>query len=129
MNTRPAETMRFFTIRRGSASLESRPIRYRDRPDVITYIHLEYARLLEFDTIRDFLKSIASYTCCHDSKEFFEAQQAIDRAMMEALWRSNQLDVQNFRLPDIGEINLRLNGIASRYLKKREFLRKEATKQ
>jgi hypothetical protein len=85
--------------------------------------------LLPFDTIRDSLKSIAGYTCCHDSKEYFEAQQAIDRAMMEALWRSNQLDVRNFRLPDIGEINLRLDGIASRYLETREFLRKQATKQ
>jgi hypothetical protein len=47
--------------------------------------------------------------------------------MTEALWRSNQLDVQNFRLPDIGEINLRLSGLASEYLEDREFLRNQAT--
>jgi len=47
--------------------------------------------------------------------------------MTEALWRSNQLDVQSFRLPDIGEINLRLSGLASEYLEDREFLRNQAT--
>ena len=100
---------------------------HADHPDVTTHIHLDYARLLPFDTIRDFLKSIAGYTCCHDDKEYFQAQQAIDRAMMEALWRSNQLDVRNFRLPDIGEINLQFSGIASRYLEDREFIRNQAT--
>jgi hypothetical protein len=98
-----------------------------DHPDVTTHIHLDYARLLPFDTIRDFLKSIAGYTCRHDDKKYFQAQQAIDRAMMEALWRSNQLDVRNFRLPDIGEINLQFSGLASAYLEHREFLRNQAT--
>jgi hypothetical protein len=98
-----------------------------DHPDVTTHIHLDYARMLPFDTIRDFLKSIAGYTCCHDDKEYFQAQQAIDRAMMEALWRSNQLDGWNFRLPDIGEINLQFSGLASAYLEHREFIRNQAT--
>jgi hypothetical protein len=100
-----------------------------DHPNVTTHIHLNCARLLPFDTIREFLKAIAGHVCYNslDSKEYFQAHQAIDRAMMEALWRSNQLDVQNFRLPDTGEINLRLDGIASRYLETREFLRNQAT--
>jgi hypothetical protein len=32
------------------------------------------------------------------AKEYFEAQQAIDRAMTEALWRSNEVDVYTFAL-------------------------------
>jgi hypothetical protein len=83
--------------------------------------------LLPFDTIRDFLKSIAEYTCCHDDKEYFQTQQTIDRAMTEALWRSNQLDIHNYRFPDVGELNLQLSGLASRYLESREFLRNQAT--
>ncbi len=98
-----------------------------DHPRVTTHIHLDCARLLPFDTIREFLKFIAGYTCIHDDKEYFQAQQTIDRAMTEALWRSNQLDVQNFRVPDTGKINLRLSGLASRYLESREFLRNQAT--
>jgi hypothetical protein len=100
---------------------------HADHPNVTTYIHLDCARWLPFDTIRDFLTSIAGDTCCHDDKEYFKAQQTIDHAMMEVLWRSNHLDVENYRLPDIGEINLQLSGIASEYLKSRDNLRNQAT--
>jgi hypothetical protein len=104
------------------------PNAYRaDHRSVTIYIHLDYARLLPFDTIREFLRSVTGHTFTRDDKEYFQAQQTIDRAMTEALWRSNQLDVQNFRLPDIGEINLRLSGLASEYLEDREFLRNQAT--
>jgi hypothetical protein len=110
--------------------LEVEPFTFRtDHPRVITHIHLDYPRLLPFDTIRDFFVTIACRVCYDslDSKEYFQAQQAIDRAMTEALWRSNQVDVYNFRLPDTGEINLRLDGIASGYLERRETLRNQAT--
>jgi hypothetical protein len=104
------------------------PNAYRaDHPDVTIYIHLNCARLLPFDTIREFLRSVTGHILTRDEKEYFRAQQTIDRAMTEALWRSNQLDVQNFRLPDIGEINLQLSGLASRYFESREFLRNQAT--
>jgi hypothetical protein len=100
---------------------------HADHPGVTIYIHLDYARLLPFDTIREFLRFVTGHTFARDDKEYFQAQQTIDRAMTEALWRSNQLDVQDFRLPDTGKINLRLSGIASRYLESREFLRNQAT--
>ena len=69
-----------------------------DRPRVITYIQLDYARFLSFETIRDFFATIAMHSCYESeaSKEYFEAQQAIDRAMTEALWRSNEVDVYGF---------------------------------
>ena len=105
-------------------------------------------RLLSFETIHDFFATIAEHACydSRDGKEYFEAQQAIDRAMTEALWRSNEVDVDNNILdnidarhrlldqaalaaglaPDYGEIDLRLDGVARRYLERREALRKQA---
>jgi hypothetical protein len=111
-----------------------------DDPRVITYIHLDYVRLLSFQTIRDFFAAIADLACYdrRDRNEYFKtqqaAQQAIDRAMTEALWRSNEVDVYNNMLdrierinaPDCGEIDLQLDGVARWYLERRETLRKEA---
>jgi hypothetical protein len=110
-----------------------------DDPRVITYIHLDNVRLLSFETIRDFFAAIAELACydSRDGKEYFKtqqaAQQAIDRAMTEALWRSNEVDVYNNMLdrierinaPDYGEIDLRLDGVARWY--RREALRKQDT--
>src|SRR5262249_39591104 len=100
-----------------------------DDPGVSTYIHLDDVRLLSFETIRDFFAAIAEHACYNsrDGKEYFEAQQAIDRAMTEALWRSNEDDVDNINAPDYGEIDLRLDGVARWYLERREALRKQDT--
>jgi hypothetical protein len=43
------------------------------------------------------------HACYENSKEYFEAQQAIDRALTEALWRSNRVDVSNINAPDYGD--------------------------
>jgi len=118
-------------------ALEVEPFSYSaDDPRVITYIHLDDVRLLSFETIRDFFAAIAEHACydSRDGKEYLEAQQAIDRAMTEALWRSNEVDVYNNMLdrfeaintPDYGEIDLRLDGVARWYLERREALRKQA---
>jgi hypothetical protein len=97
-----------------------------DRPELITRIHLEYVRLLSLETIRDFFHAIGMHACCYkNSKEYFEAQQAIDRALTKALWRSNRVDVYNINAPDYGEIDLQLDGVASWYLERREALRKQ----
>jgi hypothetical protein len=110
-----------------------------DDPRVSTYIHLDNVRLLSFETIRDFFAAIAELACydSRDGEEYFKtqikAQQAIDRAMTEALWRSNEVDVHNNMLDrieginafDYGEIDLRLNGVARWYLERREALRKQ----
>jgi hypothetical protein len=101
-----------------------------ERPRVLTRIHLEYARLLSFATIRDFLRIIAGYSCYYerDGKNYFQAQQAIDSAMTEALWQSNQVDVYDIRAHDSGEINLQLDGIAKLYLEDSERLRNQANR-
>jgi hypothetical protein len=99
--------------------LEVEPFRYSTgEPNVISRIHLNYVRLLSFDTIRDFFAVIAMYTCDDrpDGKKYLEAQQAIDRAMTEALWQNNQVDVYDIGVPDCGEITLRLDGPAISYL-------------
>jgi hypothetical protein len=109
--------------------LELEPFGYRaDRPKLTTHIHLEYVRLLAFSTIRDFLAAIAMHTCddSRDSAEYFEAQQTIDRALTEALWQINQVDVYGIGAPDDGEVNLRLEGTASWYLDRRQALRNKA---
>src|SRR5262245_120271 len=122
-------------------ALEVAPFSYStDDPRVITYIHLDYVRLLSFQTIRDFFAAIAEHACydSRDRNEYFKtqqaAQQAIDRAMTEALWRSNEVDAYNNMLdrlerinaPDCGEIDLELDGVARWYLERRETLRKQA---
>jgi hypothetical protein len=103
--------------------LEIQPFMYdkADGQSVITRIHLDYVRLLTFGTIRDFFAAIAMHACyeSRDSKEYLEAQQAMDRAMTEALWRSNAVDVYDINAADYGEIDLRLDGVASFYLERR----------
>src|SRR5262249_43822760 len=97
-------------------ALEVEPgFRYRAHdPRAIPYIHLDYVRLLSFETIRDFFAAIAEHACydSRDGKEYFEAQQAINRAMTGALWRSNEVDVHNNMLdriegitPEYGQID------------------------
>jgi hypothetical protein len=108
--------------------LEVDPFRYSaDEPNVTTHIHLNYVRLLSFDTIRDFFAVIAMYTSDDrpDGKKCLQAQQAIDRAMTGALWQNNQVDVYDIRTPDYGEITLRFDGPASSYLE--EALRQPVT--
>ena len=123
-------------VRLGALEVKPRFSYSADDPRVITYIHLDGVRLLSFETIRDFFAAIAEHACydSRDGKEYLEAQQAIDRAMTEALWRSNEVDVYNNMLdrfeaintPDYGEIDLRLDGVARWYLERREALRKQA---
>jgi hypothetical protein len=123
-------------VRLGALEVEPRFSYSADDPRVSTYIHLDDVRLLSFKTIRDFFDAIAEHACfdSRDGKEYVEAQQAIDRALTEALWRSNEVDVDNNILdningaaPDYGEIDLRLDGVARWYLERREALRKQDT--
>jgi hypothetical protein len=95
-----------------------------ETPRVITRIQLEFVRVLSFDAIRTFLTDIADHTCdlYENTEERFQAEQAIDRAMTEVLWRTSQ--VSRFRGPDFtegyGELNLRLDGTATWYIGRRD---------
>src|SRR5262245_604460 len=102
----------------------SRGSRYSaETPRVITHIQLEFVRVLSFDAIRTFLTDIADHTCDFpDTKERFQAEQAIDRAMTEVLWRTSQVywEGRPDFAEDYGEINLRLDGTATRYIRRRD---------
>lgn len=92
-----------------------------ETPRVITRIQLEFVRVLSFDTIRNFLTDIADHTRdLDDTKERFQAEQAIDRALTEVLWRMSHVS----RFPrfgeDYGELNLRLDGTATWYIGRRD---------
>jgi hypothetical protein len=94
-----------------------------ESPEVITYIRLDFARILTFDTIRTFLRDIACHTCDlrPGTKEYFQAQQAIDRAMTEVLWQISQVSRLGIDFEeDYGEINLRLDGTARFYVGRRD---------
>jgi len=82
-----------------------------------------------FRTIQDFFATIAMHACheSRDSKEYLEARQAMDCAMTEALWRSNAVDVYDINAADYGEINLRLDGVPSYYLERREAGKESAS--
>ena len=115
-------------VRVGELEVEPSLFTYSpDQPKLRSSIHLDYVRLLSLETIRDFFDAIAMHACYENrnSKEYFEAQQAIDRALTKALWRSNRVDVYNINAPDYGEIDLQLDGVASWYLERREALRKQ----
>jgi hypothetical protein len=94
-----------------------------ENPQVITHVQLDFVRVLSFDVIRTFLTNIALHTCDfrRGTKEYFQAEQAIDRAMTEVLWQINR--VSRFGLDfedDYGEINLRLDGTATWYVGRRD---------
>jgi hypothetical protein len=94
-----------------------------ETPRVITLIQLEFVRVLSFDAIRTFLTDIAHHTCdLYDTKERFQAEQAIDRAMTEVLWRTSQVywEGRPDFAEDYGEINLRLDGTATWYIGRRD---------
>jgi hypothetical protein len=74
-----------------------------------------------FDVIRTFLINIADHTCDFtDTKERFQAEQAIDRALTEVLWRMSHVSRLVSFGEDYGELNLRLDGTASYYIGRRD---------
>jgi hypothetical protein len=102
-------------------TLEVHDYFYDTSPRVIAEIEIEDVRLLSFDSVRDFLVAIARHTCDRalDSKEYIDAQQAIDRAMIAVLWQA--VRVSEFDLDeDYGQIDLRLEGSAEWYFRRRE---------
>jgi hypothetical protein len=94
-----------------------------ENPRVFTYIQLDLVRVFSFDTVRTFLTDIAYHTCDFrpGTSEYFQAEQAIDRAMTEVLWHVNQVSRYGLHLgEDYGELNLRLDGTATWYVGRRD---------
>lgn len=94
-------------------------------PCVIAQIKIEFVRLLSFGEIQDFLVAIALHICDPnpDSKEYIDARQTIDRAMIAVCWESGEISDEFDLGGNYGEINLRLVGSAEWYFGRRRALR------
>jgi hypothetical protein len=114
-------------VRQGELEVSARFQYSTVKPEVRTYIELEWPRLLWFETIQDFLTSIADHVCDPrpNTQEYFRARLEIDRAMMEVMWKAQQYDRYDLG-PDWGQLNLQLSGTASWYLEKRQRARGES---
>jgi hypothetical protein len=113
-------------------TLEVSDFFYRtEAPRVITRLRLDYVRLLSFDAVRNFLSAIALHTCdaSPNSKEYSQAAQAIDRAMTEVLWQTQQISTFGMNGKDWGKLDLRLDGTAGWYFERRQALRNRAVTQ
>jgi hypothetical protein len=111
-------------------TLEVSDFFYRtEAPRVITRLRLDYVRLLSFDAVQNFLSAIALHTCdaSPNSKEYSQATQAIDRAMTEVLWQTQQISTFGMNGKDWGKLDLRLDGTAGWYFERRQALRKNRT--
>jgi hypothetical protein len=101
-----------------------------ETPHVMAHIELDWVRLFAFGTIRDFLTAIARHITDYRSEtEEYEKNRAIDRALMEVLWKTQE--ISQFGLddePSHGEIEVRLQGLAIYYCERRESMRRQAAK-
>ena len=100
-------------------------------PRVTVHIELDWVRLLDFGTIRHFLIDIAEHISEHrpGTVEYLQTNQQIDLAMMSVLWETQEISQYGFENdPSHGEIEVRLEGLTSFYLKRRQSLRNQAAK-
>jgi hypothetical protein len=100
-----------------------------ESPRVEVFIELDWVRLLALGTIRSLLTVIAMHISEYrpGTVEYVQTNQAIDLAMMEVLWRTQE--ISRFGMddePSHGEIAVELEGEASFYLRRREWVRNQA---
>jgi hypothetical protein len=102
-----------------------------EAPDVTIHIELNWVRLLPFETIRGFLTDVAMNTFEYErgSLEYFQMYQKIDLAMMDVLWKTQE--ISQFGMddePSHGQITVQLEGSANSYLEGRRIFRNQAVK-
>jgi len=92
-----AATLRF-TIKSASAKSNSNLIigTSTEEPGVTIHIELNWALLLPFEIIRNFLRDTAETTFEYElgTREHLEMHHKIDLAMMEVLWKSQEIPRQ-----------------------------------
>jgi hypothetical protein len=95
-------------------------------PNVFAAIELNWVRLLSFDAIQSFLTDIALHVSDPDqnSSEYLRTRHCIDSALMQVLWQTVAVSEFGMDGEDWGQLELRLNGIATWYLVRRDALRK-----
>ena len=87
-----------------------------ETPELRTEIQLDNVRLLSFDNITGFLGDISTHVCDSDPKsdEYFNASQAIVRALTKVLWESQTItQYADLDAQDWAELELHLQGVAS----------------
>jgi hypothetical protein len=101
-----------------------------ETPGVTIHIELNWVRLLPFETIRDFLTHMAVETFGYQrgTPEYFQTNEEIDLAMMDVLWKTQQISKLEFDEWGYGQITVQLKGVASFYLEGRQAFRNQAAK-
>jgi hypothetical protein len=101
-----------------------------ETPGVTIHIELNWVRLLPFETIRDFLTHMAADTFGYQrgTPEYFQTNEEIDLAMMDVLWKTQQISKLEFDEWGYGQITVQLKGMASFYLEGRQAFRNQAAK-
>ena len=99
-----------------------------ETPGVTIHIELNWVRLLPFETIRDFLTHMAVETFGYQrgTPEYFQTNEEIDLAMMDVLWKTQQISKLEFDEWGYGQITVQLKGVASFYLESRQIFRDQA---
>ena len=107
--------------------LEIHPFSYYGKEDrtITTHLKLYWVRLLAYDRLVAFLTGLASHVVDLDKQtgEYAAATNAINAAMVEALWDSYR--ISRFDLPDNegvnwGELELHLQGTPTWYFGRRD---------
>jgi hypothetical protein len=104
-----------------------------ETPMVFTSVQIDWARLLGYRTITNFLATVAECVAARNPKsdEHVAAQQSIDAAMMDLLWDKYAISefdrvFANEEDMDWGELNVRFHGSADWYITRRNAWRKTA---
>jgi hypothetical protein len=99
---------------------------YISEKKVRMHIKLNWILLFAFDAVDDFLASVAAHVCYSgvNTKEYFETNLAIHRALLGLLWETEQVPELEIADGYWGGLELRLGGSASWYFVRREALRK-----
>jgi hypothetical protein len=104
-----------------------------ETPQVYTSVQIDWARLLGYRTLTDFLTIIADHVTGHDgrSEGRLAARQSIERALMETLWNKYGISpYDRFFDEDLdwGELNVSFAGSADWYIARRTAWHKTSAK-
>jgi hypothetical protein len=106
---------------------------YAAAPYVATSVQIDWARLLGYHAITEFLDQIALHVTnpTPKSDEYVSAREGIQAALMETLWEKYQISefdriFANEEDMNWGELNVRFEGAAEWYIKRRNAWHKTA---
>lgn len=100
-------------------------------PRVEVHVELDWVRLLAAGTIRGFLIAIAQHVSEYRSGtvEYVQTNQQIDLALTGVLWETQEISQYGMHNePGYGQIEVQLDGLATYYLKRRQYVRDQAAK-